>query len=63
MGQCGEKWELPNLSPFCQVHPRLHSSDTADTIAKEMGSIGGLAGSWWARTSGAIGWPLSPNLF
>eukprot|EP00983_Pelagomonas_calceolata_P029521 925245-Pelagomonas_calceolata.AAC.15 len=44
----------PNL--FCQIHPQMCGSDIADTIAKEMGSIGGLAGSGWAKTSG------EPNL-
>eukprot|EP00983_Pelagomonas_calceolata_P022525 709445-Pelagomonas_calceolata.AAC.2 len=34
-----------------------------DTIAKEVGSIGGLAGSGWARTSGGVGGAQSPHLW
>eukprot|EP00983_Pelagomonas_calceolata_P124114 1161075-Pelagomonas_calceolata.AAC.12 len=39
-------------TPFCQIFPQMCSSDIVGTIAKEMGSIGGLAWSEWVRTSG-----------
>eukprot|EP00983_Pelagomonas_calceolata_P108461 1159461-Pelagomonas_calceolata.AAC.2 len=43
-------------------YPQVCSSNIADTIAKEMESIGGLAGSGWGRASGGGGRPLSPHL-
>eukprot|EP00983_Pelagomonas_calceolata_P105572 1159144-Pelagomonas_calceolata.AAC.8 len=49
-------------TPFRQVYLQVCSSDIADTIAKERGSNGGLAGSGWARTSGGVGGSLSPHL-
>eukprot|EP00983_Pelagomonas_calceolata_P092222 1157640-Pelagomonas_calceolata.AAC.4 len=39
---------------FC---PQAHSSDIADAIKKGMGSIGGLAGSVWARLPRGMGGP------
>eukprot|EP00983_Pelagomonas_calceolata_P068862 1150113-Pelagomonas_calceolata.AAC.8 len=38
------------------------SNDIAETIAKGMRSIGGLAESRWAGLSGRLGGPLSPEL-
>eukprot|EP00983_Pelagomonas_calceolata_P059643 1146015-Pelagomonas_calceolata.AAC.7 len=46
-------------TPFCPINPQVYNSDRADTIAKGMGSIGGLAGSGWARAPVALGGPLS----
>eukprot|EP00983_Pelagomonas_calceolata_P026743 839062-Pelagomonas_calceolata.AAC.1 len=39
----------------------MRSSDTADTIAKGMESIGGLAGSGWTRMSGGGRWTSEPS--
>eukprot|EP00983_Pelagomonas_calceolata_P100417 1158565-Pelagomonas_calceolata.AAC.2 len=40
-------------NPFSQFNPQVCNSNIADTIAKsKRGSIGGLAGSGWARTFG-----------
>eukprot|EP00983_Pelagomonas_calceolata_P115127 1160162-Pelagomonas_calceolata.AAC.3 len=49
-------------APLHQIFPYMCSSDIADTIAKEMGSMGGLAGSGWARMSEGSGGPLSLDL-
>eukprot|EP00983_Pelagomonas_calceolata_P126292 1161293-Pelagomonas_calceolata.AAC.8 len=50
------------ISPFCQIYPPVYISDIADTIAKETESIGGLAGSGWAKTFKGVGGPLNPHL-
>eukprot|EP00983_Pelagomonas_calceolata_P098927 1158402-Pelagomonas_calceolata.AAC.9 len=42
-------------TPFCQIYPQVCRSDIADTLAKEMSSIGGLAGSGWATPSWGVG--------
>eukprot|EP00983_Pelagomonas_calceolata_P111570 1159796-Pelagomonas_calceolata.AAC.15 len=52
-GQCGEEWELSNL-PHFDKSPVVCSSDIAGTVAKVMGSIGGLSGSGWVRTPGGL---------
>eukprot|EP00983_Pelagomonas_calceolata_P078595 1154313-Pelagomonas_calceolata.AAC.3 len=57
--------EMANFqpTPFCSIYPQMCSSDIADFIANKTGSIGGLAGSGWAKTSWGVGGPLSPQLY
>eukprot|EP00983_Pelagomonas_calceolata_P019579 616316-Pelagomonas_calceolata.AAC.5 len=47
-------------TPLCQIYPQVCSNDIADIIAKEMGSVGGLRGSGWARTSWGGRWTSKP---
>eukprot|EP00983_Pelagomonas_calceolata_P037418 1136319-Pelagomonas_calceolata.AAC.4 len=49
-----EGGKLP-IQPVSQIYPQARSSDTTDTIAKEMKLIGGLGGSGQARMSGGLG--------
>eukprot|EP00983_Pelagomonas_calceolata_P024579 774213-Pelagomonas_calceolata.AAC.1 len=45
------------------IHPQVFCNDIADTITKEVGSMGYLAGPVCTRTSKRIGGPLSPDLY
>eukprot|EP00967_Tisochrysis_lutea_P137276 scaffold246100_cov18-Tisochrysis_lutea.AAC.1 len=46
-GQLGEEWQngrFPTIAIFCHVYPKVSSNGITETVAKEMGSVGGLAG-------------------
>eukprot|EP00983_Pelagomonas_calceolata_P123203 1160983-Pelagomonas_calceolata.AAC.13 len=53
-GQCGNvvKMGISHPTPIRQVYLLMCNSEITDIIAKQLGSIGGLAGSGWTKCLG-----------